>query len=358
MERPQREFLTRLLETPSPAGFEARGQSVWVEYVSEFADDVRVDAYGNAVAVYNEDGDGSAVAFTGHADEIGLMVRSVDDDGYLHLTRIGGADATVSRGQYVEVHTADGPVSGVVGQSPIHLREDDGDVPDIEAQYVDVGAADREEAESLVAVGDPITYATPVTELAGSRLAARGMDNRVGTWAAAEGLRRAAEAEVDATVYAISTVQEELGGQGAKMVGFDVEPDAVVVIDVTFAVDTPDSDPTRHGDVTLGGGPTIGRGSANHPVLVDLARTAAETAGIDVQYEALGTSTGTDAGSFYTQRGGVPSLVVSLPNRYMHTPVEVVDTDDVTALADLLAAIAAGATDHEPFTVDVASSSR
>ncbi|MFB6129479.1 MAG: M20/M25/M40 family metallo-hydrolase [Salinigranum sp.] len=353
MDESQRAFLDDLLTTPSPAGYEAAGQRVWVDHVAAFADEVTTDAYGNAVAVHEGSGDGPAIAFTGHADEIGFVVRLIDDDGYLRIGSVGGADRTVSKGQHVTVH-ADDPVPGVVGQTPIHLRDPEADeIEDVEAQYVDVGASDREEAESLVEVGDPVTFSTTVQDLHGSRLSARGTDNRIGTWSAAEGLRLACEADAAATVYAVSTVQEELGTNGARMVGFDREFDAVVTVDVTNATDTPGIPEKRRGPVELGGGPVVMRGSTNHPALVDLARTAASEADIDVQLEATGTRTWTDADAFSTSRGGVPTLSVGLPNRYMHTPVEVIDTRDLEALASLLGAIAERAADAGPFAVDV-----
>lgn len=198
-----------------------------------------------------------------------------------------------------------------------------------------------------------MTVDTRVRDLQGTRLAARGMDNRVGTWAAAEALRHAVEADVDATVYAVSTVQEELGVQGAKMVGHDLNPDVAVAIDVTHATDNPDVAGKRRSPVTLGGGPVVSRGSANHPAVVALARDAAADADIEVQLQAAGIRTGTDADAFYTSKSGIPSLNVGVPNRYMHTPVEVVDTDDVDAVASLLGAMAERAADAGPFTVDI-----
>ena len=353
MDERRREFLDDLLSTETPSGFETAGQRVWIEYVSEYADDVRTDEYGNAVAVLDGDGD-SEVAFAGHGDEIGFIVRDVTDDGFLRIQRIGGSDKTVSRGQHVTVHADGGVVPGVVGQTAIHLRgTDDDSVSEIGEQHVDVGAADGEEAEELVDRGDPITFQQTVTELANGRLAARGMDNRIGTWAAAEGLRRASERGTDATVYAVSTVQEELGLQGAKMVGFDVEPDAVVAVDVTHATDSPDSPGKHSSGVELGGGPVIARGSANHPVLVEAFRETAADDGRDVQLQATGSRTGTDADAFYTSRGGIPSLNLGLPNRYMHTPVEVIDPEDLDSLADLLAGFAARAEEFAPFSVSI-----
>jgi endoglucanase len=357
MDERRRDFLDELLETPSPSGFETRGQQVWTDYVRGFADEVRTDEYGNAVAVHEGSGSGPEVAFAGHADEIGFIVRRIDDEGFVHLGRIGGSDRTVSKGQHVTIHAADGPVPGVVGQSAIHIREDDDEVDDVWEQRVDVGAEDGDAAREFVEVGDPITYASGVEDLAGSRVAGRGIDNRVGTWVAAEALRRAVDADVDATIYAVSTVQEEVGLRGARMIGFDLAPDAVVAVDVTHATDytaTKDDDATKKGaDVELGGGPVVSRGSANHPRLVEAVREAASGAGVDVQLQAAGIRTGTDADAFYTSRGGIPSLNLGIPNRYMHTPVEVVDTPDLVAAADLLGAFAADVAEYDGFSVEL-----
>jgi endoglucanase len=353
MENKQRAFLEELLTTPTPSGFEVRGQRLWAEYVSEFADEVRTDDYGNAVAVHKGTGAGPAIAFTGHSDEIGFMIRRITDSGFLRISPIGGADRTVSQGQHVTVH-AEAPIQGVVGQTAIHLRETgEESYNDIQEQFVDIGVDDQDEANELVDVGDPVTVSTTVEQLQSSRIAARGMDNRIGVWSAAEGLRRAVEADVDATVYAVSTVQEELGLQGAKMVGFDLAPDAAVAVDVTHATDHPDVQQKARGPVELGEGPVISRGSANHPRLVTLARDAADAAEVDAQLQASGVRTGTDADAFYTSRGGIPSLNIGLPNRYMHTPVEVIDTLDLDGVAELLGAIAQAAGEHEAFAVEI-----
>ncbi|GGN89741.1 M20/M25/M40 family metallo-hydrolase [Haloarcula pellucida] len=352
MDDRRRTFLESLLTTPAPSGYEADSQRVWVEYVREFADEVRTDDYGNAVAtLYGND---TSVALAGHGDEIGFIVRDVTDDGFLRIERIGGSDKTVSRGQHVTVHTADGPLSGVVGQTAIHLRDpDDESVPEVAEQHVDVGAEDGDELEELVDRGDPVTFQQTLSELENGRLAARGMDNRIGIWAAAEGLRRAAERGVDATVHAVSTVQEEVGLQGAKMVGFDLDPDAVLAVDVTHATDAPDSPGKRSNGIELGGGPVVARGSANHPVVVEALREAGADEEVAVQLQAAGIRTGTDADAFFTARGGIPAANVGLPNRYMHTPVEVIDPEDLDGVADLLAGFAVRADDHAPFSVEV-----
>jgi endoglucanase len=353
MDGTRYEFLTELLTTPSPSGYETRGQRVWLEYVSEFADRTRTDAYGNVVAVHEGSGDGPEFAVAGHADEVGMVVRDVTDEGFLRVGPIGGVDRTVSKGQHVVVHAAE-PVPGVVGQTAIHLRDpEEESVDDVTEQFVDVGASDADEARELVEVGDPVTVAPRVERLAGGRLAARGVDDRAGTWAAAEALRHAVEADVDATVYAVSTVQEEVGLQGARMVGFDLAPDAVVAVDVTHATDHPDVPADRQSGVSLGAGPSVVRGGSNHPALVSLARESAADAGVDVQLQATGTRTATDADAFFTARGATPALYLGIPNRYMHTPVEVVDETDLDATTTLLGAMVERAADAAPFGVDV-----
>lgn len=352
MESSQQEFLETLLETPSPSGYELDGQRRWVEYVEGFADEVRTDAYGNTVAIAN--GEGPTIAVTGHADEIGYIVRKIDDDGFVHLGRIGGADRTVSRGQHVKIYGNDGTVPGVIGQTAIHLRDRDEETyDDITAQPVDIGVEDGETARELVEVGDPVTVASTVQDLQGTRIAGRGIDNRVGTWVAAETLRRAVAEDVDATVYAVSTVQEEVGTKGAQMIGEELAPDAAIAIDVTHATDDPQAPEDKTSPVELGGGPVVGRGSANHPAVVETVRDAADTAAIDIQLAAAGIRTGTDADAFYTQAGGTPSLNLGLPNRYMHTPVEVIDTEDLDAAADLLVATIEQAEGPDPFGVDL-----
>ena len=352
MDTDRRAFLEELLETPSPSGFETEGQRVWLDYVDQYADEIRTDAYGNAVATVEGSG-GPHIVFSGHADEIGYTVSSVTEDGFVRIIPIGGADPVVSRGTQIRFHTDSGVVNGVIGQTAIHLRDksDETDVPEIRAQHVDIGARDAEEANELIEIGDPATAATGVHDLAGTRLSARGLDNRVGTWVAAEALRLANEREVDATVCAVSTVQEELGLKGAEMVGFSLDPDAVVAVDVTHASDNPGFPDDWANDVSLGDGPVVSRGTANHPELVTAVRDAAAAAGVDVQLQATGQQTGTDADAFYTQRGGIPTLNLGIPNRYMHTPAEVVDTTDLEAAAAVLAAMADRESDRENFGV-------
>lgn len=351
MDELQRDFLEELLGTASPSGFEVPAQRVWVEYVSAFADRVETDEYGNAVAVL-EGGD-PTVALTGHSDEIGFIVRDIDENGFVKISRIGGSDRTVSRGQHVIIHADDGPIPGVIGQTAIHLRDrSEDDIEDIAEQHVDIGVDDSEAAEELIERGDPITFEQTIKELENDRIAGRGLDNRIGIWAAAEALRRAAERNPEATICAVSTVQEELGLRGARMVGFDLAPDVAVATDVTHATDEPGTPGKEQTGVGLGDGPALSRGSSNHPRVVDAMRSVAADEDIDVQLQATGIRTGTDADAFYTARGGIPSMNVGVPNRYMHTPVEVLDLTDLNATAELLGAF--GATAHEfEYAVDL-----
>jgi putative aminopeptidase FrvX len=354
MDDSQREFLTTLLSTASPSGYEGPALRTWVEYVSEFVDTVETDAYGNAVATHEGESD-LAIAVTGHADEIGYAVSSITEEGFLRIVPVGGSDPSVSQGTQIEIQTDDGPVNGVIAQTAIHLRDrgEDGDTPDIAAQHVDIGAEDREAAADIVEVGDPAIPAVGVHDLAGSRIAGRGIDNRAGIWVAAEALRRAVDRDLDVTVHAVATVQEEVGLKGAEMVGTEIDADAVIAVDVTHASDNPAYPSDQANDVALGEGPVVGRGAANHPEVADAVREAATEADLPVQLMVAGRRTGTDADAFYTQRGGTPSLNLGIPNRYMHTPVEVIDLEDLDAAAAVAVETAAQAAGRSDFHVSL-----
>lgn len=351
-----RAFLFRLLETPSPSGFEAAGQRVWADYVRPFADAFESDSYGNALAILNPEGS-PKILLSGHADELGFMIAYISDDGFLYFRGIGGVDPALIRGQRVIIHGHQGPIPGVTGQLAIHLQKPDDrkKVPDIEELVIDIGARSRAEAESVVAVGDPVTYAAGVQPLLGERIAARGCDNRIGTWAAAEALRRIAtrRGELQACIVAASTIQEENGLYGATMAAYRVRPDAALVVDVTHATDTPQASKSKHGDVRLGGGPVLSIGSSNHPVINQRLRTVAGQAGITLQAEINPRYTGTDADAIFLTRGGIPTSTIGLPNRYMHSPVEVIELSDLDALAGLLTAFALDVKSGEEFRVAI-----
>jgi putative aminopeptidase FrvX len=358
------DFLKQLLETPSPSGFETRGQRVWASYAGQHADRIESDAYGNVFAELNPEGS-PKIAITGHSDELGLMISYISEEGYLYFQGIGGVDRAMLRGRRVIVHGSGGPVPGVTGHLAIHMQEPDDrkKVPEFHEVFIDIGVRSREEAEKLVRIGDAVTKDANVFKLAGERIAARACDNRIGTWSAAEALRLlAAERErLSASIVAVSTIQEENGLYGAKMAGYSVRPDAALVVDVTHATDIPICSKTKHGDVKLGAGPVIGIGSANHPVLIERLGSVASAKGIPLQYEVNPRFSGTDADAIFVQRGGIPTVTIGLPNRYMHSPVEVIDLGDLEALAQLLAEFCFDVRRDETFAVEienVSSSSR
>ena len=342
METESKRFLEELLEIPSPSGFEAAGQRRWAEAVRPEADTLESDAYGNIFASLNAEGGTPRVLVSGHSDEIALMVSYINDEGYLFFQAIGGINPGVLRGQRVWVHGKGGPVAGVIGALALHLveKEDRNKVPELHDLFIDLGVDSREAALEMVSVGDAVTFSTGYQPLYGSVLAARGCDNRVGAWVAAEVLRRVAvrRAELKACLLAASTIQEENGLYGAHMLGYRLEPDMALVVDVTHATDTPSHSKPRHGEVKLGKGPTVSIGSSNHPVLVARLRAVAEKEGLPLQVEAAPRYTGTDADAIFLQRGGIPSVNLGVPTRYMHSPTEVVDFQDLEHLVALLVA--------------------
>jgi len=349
-------FLKALLETPSPSGFETKGQRVWSDYVTPLTEKVRSDPYGNVYATLNAEAK-PKILLAGHADEIGLMVNYINDEGFLFFQGIGGVDRAMLRGQRVLVHGAEGSVPGVTGHLAIHMQEPDDrkKVPEFHEVFIDIGARSRAEAEKLVRVGDPITHDAGIVRLAGDRIAARGCDNRIGTWAVAEALRllAAKKAELTACVVGVSTIQEENGLYGATMAGYRAEPNAALVVDVTHATDIPICSKAKHGDVKLGGGPVLSIGSANHPVLIERLRAVAKRQGIPVQFEAAPRRTGTDADAIFLQRGGIPTVSIGLPNRYMHSSVEVIELADLQAVAELMAAFCLEVQEGDSFGVTI-----
>jgi len=350
------EFLKRLLTTPSPSGYESAGQRVWCEYARQYADEVRTDAYGNAVAVLNPKGD-PKIMLDGHADEIGLMVNHIDEKGFLFFQRIGGVDPALVRGKRVNIHAAKGVVRGVIAAPAIHLRdrEKEPKPPKMHESWIDIGAKDAKDARKRVAVGDPVTFVDDFEMLDKNVAVARAFDNRIGTWTAIEALRIASEAKgkLQCAIYACSSVQEEVGGVGAWMSAETLGPDAAIVIDVSHATDIPGVNVKEYGEVKMGRGPTVAVGRENHPVLVSRVRAVAGKKKIPIQVEAFSLSGGTDALLIYRLKGGVPSAVVSIPNRYMHTTVEMLDLRDAQRAAELCAAVCLDVKKGERFVVKV-----
>ncbi|HBL19238.1 MAG: hypothetical protein A2X36_03030 [Elusimicrobia bacterium GWA2_69_24] len=347
-------FLKTLLTTPSPSGHEARIQKVWCDYARGFADEIRTDSYGNALAVLNPGGS-PRIMLDGHADEIGLMVKHIDDKGFLYFQQIGGVDPALIRGKRVSIHAENGVVRGVIGATAIHLLDKDAapKPPKMSECWIDIGAKNGKDAKKRVSVGDPMTFVEEFEMLDKNVGVARAFDNRVGIWAVIEALRLAKAARPKCAIFAASSNQEEIGGHGAAMSVVNVKPDAAVAVDVTHATDTPGIDVKRHGEVSLGGGPSITLGRENHPVLVQRIRNIAKAKKIPLQIEIFSPTSGTDALSIWNKLGGVPSAVLSIPNRYMHSTVEMIDLRDMEKTAELLSALCLSLKAGEKFKVPV-----
>jgi endoglucanase len=335
-------FLKRLLDTPGPSGFEAAPAAVWREEAARFADEVRADVAGNSIAVVNPGG-APRIMLAGHIDEIGVMITHVDDDGFLWFSGIGGWDPQVFVGQRIRLLSRGGDIFGVIGKKPIHLikQEERDKASKITDLWIDIGATDRKDAEERgVRVGDPGVIDARALELDKDLLVSRSIDNRIGAFVVLEALRLLAEEPADAMVAAVATTQEEIGysGGGARTSAYQLEPHAALVVDVTFATDAPEVEKKELGKHELGGGPVLTRGSAAHPVIFDLLVEAAEDEGIKHTIAASPRFSSTDADAIYLSRAGVPTGIISVPNRYMHSPNEMVHLDDLTAAARLLAA--------------------
>lgn len=349
-----RDFLFDLLSTPSPTGFERAGQRKWARWLHPFADRIESDAYGNAWATVEGREGGPRVLLGAHADEIGFMVKYVTDDGFIHVDRIGGADHAIARGKRVQILGAQGPVLGVVGNTAIHLRDRDEDekAPKLEDLFIDIGASSREEVAARgIRVGHPAVYAEGVEALTERRLIGRALDNRLGGFVVAEVLKRLATSEErpEATVVGLNAVQEEIGSNGARMAAYRLAPDVALVLDVTHATDSPGIAQAKYGAVRLGGGPSVTHGTVNHPRLVERLVEVAEREGIPLQHEASSRFSGTDTDVIFDTRGGIPSALLSIPMRYMHSTVETVDLGDVEHAIRLMEAFARSITAEDDF---------
>jgi putative aminopeptidase FrvX len=337
-------LLEELLRAGAPSGYEGPAAAVWRSAAS-FAS-LASDGLGSSIARIGEKG--PLLAVVGHIDEIGLVVTHIDEKGFLYFSPIGGWDPQILVGQRIEIRGKDGLVPGVVGRKPIHLLEPDQrkKVVELKGLHIDIGAADRDEASELVRVGDPAVIAAEPVRLAGDRLISRSMDNRLGAYVALEALRRVDErGSLNASFAAVAAVQEEIGLFGARTSAFEVQPDLAIAVDVTHATDAPGVDEKEVGSHPLGSGPVIGRGSTLSPKMFELLVEAAEDAGIEYSVGASGRGTSTDADVIQISRSGIATGLVSIPLRYMHSPVELVDLGDLEATVELIAAFAARVSD-------------
>ena len=339
MKKNSLDFLKNILANPSPSGYEQPVQKIWSNYTKEFAK-VHTDNHGNTIGVVNPKGT-PRIMFAGHCDEIGFLIRYIDDNGFLYFGPIGGFDETIIPGRQVVIHTAKGDVSGVIGKTPIHLikSEDRKKGAQINDLWIDIGAKDKKDANSTVSIGDPVTYANLFMEMKNNNISARAFDNRIGAFIVAEVLRELSTSKtLEASIHSVSTVQEEIGTRGAKTSSYGIDPLVGVATDVTFATDQPGIEAKHVGEIKLGDGPVIARGPNINPHVFELLIKTAKKNKIPYQVEGIPRATGTDANPIQITRAGVATGLVSVPSRYMHTPVETINLKDVENVIKLLTA--------------------
>ncbi|MGA0332761.1 MAG: M42 family metallopeptidase [Kiritimatiellia bacterium] len=344
MKKKTQAVLKNFLESVSPSGYEGPAANIFQAEALTFADEVKRDRHGNTLAIVKGDSD-LRVMFAGHCDEIGFLITHIDAQGYLWLDPIGGWDPQIAQGQRVQIRGRKGIVPGVIGKKPIHLMspEDRKRVVELKNLWVDIGVANRKEAEKLVSVGDPLVLGYGMQKLQGEVIAARGMDNRIGAFVVLEAARRVAESEQKAacSLYSVATVQEEIGLRGAITSSFEIDAQVGIAVDVTFAGDHPGlGDAKRHvNECELGKGPVLTRGPNTHPRLFERIVATAKKHKIPLQINAEGRSTGTDANAMQLSRSGMATALLSIPNRYMHSPSELVDLRDVESCIHLMAQV-------------------
>jgi len=340
-------FLTELLHARSPSGYEAEAQAVFKRHVKPAADSYEGDALGNQIATLNPSGN-PTLMMAGHIDELGLIITYVNKDGFIYFDTIGGHDRTVISGRRVVIQTEKGPVKGVTGKRAIHLMDeaDRKKVPEIHEIWIDIGAKSKKEALDRVSIGDAATYDHEFELIHGSIGTARAFDNKVGAYIVGEALIRLSRdaKKTAAKVVAVATSQEEIGTRGAIGSGYSVDPHVALVVDVGHATDHPDCDNRKYGETKLGGGPMLCRGANINPKVFDALVRAAKKLKIPYQVEGDPRPTGTDARAIQVSRGGVATGVVSIPLRYMHTPSEIVDLEDVERCVKLFVEFAKGIT--------------
>jgi len=348
------EFLKAIVNVPSPSGFEERAAQVYRDYTKDFADEIRTDVHGNVWAIANPEAE-RKIMLAGHMDEIGFIVHYIDDAGLLYFSGIGGHDSIIPVGQRVWVHTASGQVPGIIGRKPIHLLEEEErkKKPELKDLWIDIGASNREEAQGKVQLGDCATFQYEFQTLMGDRAAARGFDNKMGTYVVAEALRLLkADGGLDPNVgvYAVATVQEEIGLRGAKTSAYGIGAQTGLAVDVNHAIDYPSVSKTRYGQLDIGKGPSVMRGANTNPITFKMILEGAKKEDIPYQVDVAPGGTGTDGNAMQLNQAGMAVGILGVPLRYMHTPCELLSLTDVQNCARLMAAYCRLVTPSTDFT--------
>jgi len=345
MQEPSFEFLKKLLHTPSPSGYEQKIQEVVRAWARPLADEVRTDVHGNVIAALNPKGS-PRIMLAGHCDQLALMVEHIDSDGFLYVQPMGGWDMQILLGHRLCIWSKSGPVPGVVSRKAPHVMTADEKkkIPEFIDIWVDIGAKDRAEAESLVALGDTITVELTCHEMRNGLFTSPGLDDKVGVWTVMETLRLLKGRNLQAAVFCVSTVQEEIGLRGATTSAYGIHPTVGIAVDVCHATDTPGNEKKQLGETKINAGPVVFRGPNINPHVHERLVAAAKSQSITIQTRGVPKATGTDANAIQLTREGVAAGLVSIPNRYMHSPVEVVSLKDLDNAAKLLAEFCASVT--------------
>lgn len=351
MEAASQEFLRSLLTTPSPSGYERPVQDLVRAYVRTFADEVRSDWHGNVIAGINV-GSSRRIMFAGHCDQIGLIVTQVDENGFIYTQPIGGWDPQQLIGQRMTIWSSSGPVPAVIARKAIHLLNEDERKQAVKQQdlWLDIGARNKQEVLESIRIGDAVTLELGYQELRNGLANSPGMDNKTGLWVVIEALRRAKSRSPRCAIFAVSTVQEEIGLRGAQTSAFGIDPHLGIAVDVTHATDCPTIDKRQQGEVAIGKGPVIFRGPNMNPVVSERLIQLCQAAQRPYQLAASGRAQPNDSNVLQICRAGVAVGLVSIPNRYMHSAVEVVSLDDLDHAANLLADFAVSVAESDDFT--------
>lgn len=339
MDKKNLSFFRELVSTPSPSGFESPAQELVKNYLKPFADSIVQDRNGNLIA--HKKGNGKLkVMVVGHADEIGMIVNYIDESGYLYVRTLGGFDVNLLPGLRLDIHHQGEVVKGVIGKKPVHMLRGGDDNPKLKLEdlWIDIGAANKEEALRRVAIGDIITFTSEIVMLSEDRIMTKATDNKAGVYVAAAVMEALAKKKHKADYYAVSSVGEETTMKGAITSTYQVEPDIAIAVDVSFTSDIPGADKRVYGDVSLGKGPVLTLGAMVHPKLNQLLIDLAAKHKIPLQIEIAGGRTGTDADAIHASRKGVATMVLSIPNRYMHSPNELISLSDLDNAVKLVTA--------------------
>ena len=334
-------FLKDIVNTPSPSGYEERAAEVYRQYTSAFADSVTTDVHGNVAAILHPQAE-MKIMLAGHIDEIGFIIHYISEDGLIYFSGIGGHDSVIPVGQRVWIHGTR-QVPGVIGRKAVHLLDDDErkKKPELRDLWIDIGATSRAEVESVIQLGDVATFQAEFEHLMGDRATARGFDNKMGGFIVGETIRLLKEEgglHPEVGVYAVGTVQEEIGLRGARTSSFSINAQSGLAVDVNHAIDYPTVSKTRYGALDIGKGPSVMRGANSNPIVFSMVRDAAKEDGIPFQVDVAPGGTGTDGNAMQISRGGMAVGILGVALRYMHTPCELLSLTDVENCARLMAA--------------------